>query len=99
MVEDNTFYIAGDTALTLDMKLVPELCGKIDFAILPVGGHFTMDARDAVKAAEMVDTKRIIGCHFDTFPPINIDHHEAIQTFANAGMELKLPAIGEQFTF
>jgi len=99
MLEGSTFYIAGDTALTLDMKLIPELCGKIDFAILPIGGHFTMDVDDAIKAAEMIETERVIGCHYDSFPPIEIDHDAARQSFGNAGKELKLPGIGEQFTF
>ncbi|MBK8506336.1 MAG: metal-dependent hydrolase [Saprospiraceae bacterium] len=99
MVKDKTFYLAGDTCLTLDMKLIPELCGQIDFAIMPVGGHFTMDAHDAVLAAKMVRTKKVIGCHFDTFTPIKIDHQAAIIAFEQAGLELKLPQVGEQFLF
>ncbi len=99
MLEASTFYVSGDTALTLDMKLIPDLCGAIDFAILPVGGHFTMDAGDALKAAEFVQTKKVIGCHFDTFPPIKIDHQAALDLFSQAGLMLKLPAIGEHFVF
>jgi L-ascorbate metabolism protein UlaG (beta-lactamase superfamily) len=99
MIRDKTFYLAGDTSLTLDMKLIPELCGQIDFAILPIGGHFTMDAHDAALAAKMLGTKKVIGCHFDTFPPIKIDHEAARMAFEQEGLELKLPQIGEQFLF
>src|SRR5215831_14200796 len=46
---EKNFYHAGDTALTMDMKLIPMFC-KLDFAMLPIGGFFTMDAEDAVIA-------------------------------------------------
>lgn len=93
-----TFYAAGDTALTLDMKLISDLCGPVDLAILPIGGHFTMNAEDAVKAAKLIGTSSVIGCHYDTFPPIKIDHEQTRKIFKEAGIQLKLPAIGEQFT-
>ena len=99
MTSDLTFYVAGDTALTLDMKLISDLCGKVDLAILPIGGHFTMDAKDAIMAARMVNTSKVIGCHYDTFVPIEIDHDRTRQIFEEAGIQLKLPVIGEQFTF
>lgn len=99
MFQERNIYVAGDTALTLDMKLIPQLCGTIDIAILPIGGHFTMDASDAIKAAEMVGASKVIGCHFDSFPPIKIDHDVTKRIFENAGIQLKLPDIGEQFTF
>ncbi|MDH3652261.1 MAG: metal-dependent hydrolase, partial [Saprospiraceae bacterium] len=95
MRDDVKFYIAGDTSLTMDMKLIPMLCGKLDFAILPVGGNFTMDWSEAVHAAEFIQCKDIIGCHFDTFPPIEIDHTAVIKAFADRGLSLKLPALGE----
>ena len=98
MTKERTFYVAGDTALTLDMELIPRLCGKIDFAILPVGGHFTMDAEDALHASDMVDTQKIIGCHFDTFPPITIDHEVAKSKFTSRGKNLILPTVGQVIT-
>ncbi|MEO1411030.1 MAG: metal-dependent hydrolase [Bacteroidota bacterium] len=90
-----TFYFAGDTALTLDMKLIPMLCPKLDFAILPIGDNFTMGYRDAVIASDFVECDRIIGCHFDTFGFIEIDHDEARKVFADKGKELILLEIGE----
>ncbi|MBG9374985.1 metal-dependent hydrolase [Panacibacter sp. DH6] len=88
------FYFAGDTALTLDMQLIP-MWAKLDFAVLPIGGNFTMDAADAIKAATFVQCDKVVGVHYDTFPPIKIDTAKAQQDFAAEGKQLLLPAIGE----
>jgi L-ascorbate metabolism protein UlaG (beta-lactamase superfamily) len=91
--EEGNFYFAGDTALTLDMQLIPRFA-KLDFAVLPIGDNFTMGADDAIVAAEFIQCKRIIGVHYDTFGYIKIDKEKVTQQFANAGLELLLPAIG-----
>jgi len=91
--EEGNFYFAGDTALTLDMQLIPRFA-KLDFAVLPIGDNFTMGAEDAIMAAEMIQCKRIIGVHYDTFGYIKIDKEKVTQQFTNAGLELLLPAIG-----
>lgn len=91
---EGTFYYSGDTALTMDMKLIPEEF-SIRFAILPIGDNFTMGASDAVRAANFVDTKIVVGVHYNTFPPIEICKEDAIGTFEKAGLTLLLPAIGE----
>lgn len=96
--DEVSFYHAGDTALTLDMKLIPELCPKLDFAILPIGDNFTMGYEDAVKAAKFIECDIIVGCHFDTFGPIEIDHEAAINAFTDAGKTLILPQIGQLIT-
>lgn len=90
-----SFYAAGDTALTMDMKLIPMTCPKLDFAILPIGDAFTMGYEDAVIAAEFVACDRIIGCHYDTFGLIEIDHEAAKKAFADKGKELILMPIGD----
>ena len=54
-----------------------------------------MGMEDAVQAAKMVQTKLVIGVHYDTFGFIKIDHQKAIDLFKNNELELKLPAIGE----
>ncbi|HEY8400344.1 MAG TPA: metal-dependent hydrolase, partial [Cytophagaceae bacterium] len=72
---EKTFYYAGDTALTYDMKMIGEKF-KLDFAMLPVGDNFTMDIYDAVRAASFVNTKKIIPMHYDTFPYIVVDPME-----------------------
>ncbi len=92
--EEHKFYYSGDTCLMMDMQLVPRYA-KLDFAILPVGGNFTMDADDAVIAADFIQCDKIIGVHFDTFGYIKIDHNAAKEKFKAAGKELILPMIGE----
>ena len=88
-----TFYYSGDSALTLDMQLIPEEV-ELRFAVLPIGDNFTMGARDAARAASFLKCKQIVGVHYDTFPVIEIDHEEAVATFARAGVKLHLVPIG-----
>lgn len=87
-------YFAGDTALTMDMKLIPMTCPKLDVAILPIGDNFTMSYEDAAIAADFIECSRIIGCHYDTFGFIKIDHEAAKKSFADKGKELILLPIG-----
>ena len=89
---DKNIYFAGDTCLMMDMQLVPLYC-KVDVAILPIGGNFTMDYKQAVIASEFIKCDKIIGVHFDTFGYIQIDHDAAIQAFTNKNKELTLPQI------
>ncbi len=67
-----TVYHAGDTCLFSDMKLIAQR-DPIDIALLPIGGHYTMDRHDAVLAAEFVGAGTVIPMHYDTFPPIETD--------------------------
>jgi len=91
---EKSFYYSGDTALTMDMQLVPRWA-KLDFAILPIGDNFTMGYEDAIIAAEMIQCKTIIGVHYDTFGYIKIDKQKVQQAFADAGLTLLLPGIGQ----
>ena len=91
-------YFAGDTGVMADMSFFPQLFGDIDSAILPIGSHYTMCSRKAsFAAAELLKTKKVVGCHFDTFPPIAINHDEAYSNFKAKGVDLKLPEVGEEF--
>ncbi|MCS6929329.1 MAG: metal-dependent hydrolase [Saprospiraceae bacterium] len=92
---EGALYVAGDTALTTDMQLIPKICPPLKAAILPIGSNFTMDYCDAVLASDFLECNRIIGCHFDTFGFIRIDHEKAKAAFAEKGKHLHLPAIGE----
>lgn len=67
-----TIYHAGDTCLFGDMKLIGDR-HPIDIALLPIGGHYTMDRHDAVAAAELIGAATVIPMHYDTFPPIETD--------------------------
>jgi L-ascorbate metabolism protein UlaG (beta-lactamase superfamily) len=93
---EGNFYYSGDTALTLDMKLISETT-KLKFAVLCIGGNFTMDLEDAIRAAGLVQCKDVIGVHYDTFPPIKIDHAAAKEKFKAKGLNLHLlPIDGTQ---
>lgn len=92
--DEGNFYYAGDTALTWDMQLIP-LWTRLNFAILPIGGNFTMDVTDAIKAADFINCHTIIGVHYNTMPLIKIDAESAVKEFQKARLELLLPAIGE----
>lgn len=87
-----TVYFAGDTALTIEMQLLKD--EQIDWAFLPIGGFFTMDIGDAIKAAKFINCQNIIGIHYNTFPPIKINEGEAVKQFSDAGLNLQLLDIG-----
>jgi len=78
-------YHAGDTGLFLDMKLIAEMNGPFDAALLPIGDNFTMGITDAVKAAEFVDAKVTIPMHYQTFPYIEVDPKEFVQKVESQG--------------
>ncbi|WP_417291130.1 metal-dependent hydrolase [Corallibacter sp.] len=92
--EHKNIYIAGDTALTMDMKLIP-LRTKLDLAILPIGDNFTMGIDDAITASDFVECDKVLGYHFDTFGYIEIDHEEAKRKFFDKNKDLMLLEIGE----
>ena len=72
-------YLAGDTALTYDMRLIGEQ-GGVDLAVLPIGDNFTMGPDDAVMAAQFVKAKHVLPVHYNTFPPIRQDAHAFAET-------------------
>ena len=94
--DDANIYFAGDTALTMDMKLIGDY-KRIDLAFLPIGNNFTMGIDNAVIASDFIRCDRIIGMHYDTFPPIRIDQDEAFGKFAASGKELILLPVGKTY--
>jgi L-ascorbate metabolism protein UlaG (beta-lactamase superfamily) len=66
-------YHLGDTALFSDLQLISRRGDHVDVALVPIGGHYTMDRIDAVTAVEFVNPTTVIPCHYDTFPPIETD--------------------------
>jgi L-ascorbate metabolism protein UlaG (beta-lactamase superfamily) len=95
--EHKNIYIAGDTALTFDMKLIP-MRTQLDLAILPIGDNFTMDVEDAITASDFVQCDKVLGYHYDTFGYIKINHEHAIKKFFDAGKDLMLLQIGESIS-
>jgi L-ascorbate metabolism protein UlaG (beta-lactamase superfamily) len=91
-------YHLGDTALFTDLKLVagPD---SIDVALMCIGGHYTMDRIDAVRAAEFVGAGTVIPCHYDTFPPIETDAEafkSEVESETSSKVEILQP--GETFS-
>ena len=70
-LSDGTIYHAADTGLFYDMKLIGET--GIDLAIVPIGDNFTMGPDDALKAVQLIEPKRVIPDHYDTWPLIAQD--------------------------
>ena len=66
-------YHLGDTCLFSDLQLIARRGDKVDVALVPIGGHYTMDRYDAVAACEFVAATTVIPIHYDTFPPIETD--------------------------
>ena len=95
--DSKKIYIAGDTALTMDMKLIP-LTAQLDLAVLPIGDNFTMGMDDAILAANFVECNTVLGYHYDTFGYIEIDHEEAKRKFKKANKKIYLLEIGESIT-
>jgi L-ascorbate metabolism protein UlaG (beta-lactamase superfamily) len=90
---DKTIYIAGDTALTYDMRLIRKQF-DLDLAVLPIGDNFTMGVDDAIQAARYVDCDRVLGVHYDTFGYIEIDKPRAKAKFDSKLKRLILLDIG-----
>jgi L-ascorbate metabolism protein UlaG (beta-lactamase superfamily) len=78
-MDGKTIYHAGDTGVFLDMKLIAELYGPLDVALLPIGDNYTMGVKEAVKAVELLDPKVAIPMHYDTFDWIKADASEFVK--------------------
>lgn len=92
--KSKSIYFAGDTALSMDMKLIGEY-EHLDAAILPIGDNFTMGIEDACIASDFVQCNKVIGMHYDTFPYIEIDSTYAVNYFREREKELVLLEIDE----
>ncbi len=90
-------YHSGDTGLFMDMKLIGEL-DKLDAAMLPIGGFFTMDAKDAAKAVEILRPKVAIPMHYSTFDLIKADPEEFARLIKPLGSECVILKPGESYT-
>src|SRR3954453_4064943 len=92
-------YHLGATGLFPHLKLVAHRGNAIDVAIVPIGGHYTMDRLDAVEAVRFVEPKTVVPCHYDTFPPIETDAEafkSEVESETSAKVQILQP--GETFT-
>jgi L-ascorbate metabolism protein UlaG (beta-lactamase superfamily) len=91
-LEDGTkVYFAGDTCVFGDMQLIGRLYSP-DVAVLPIGGHYTMDPKEASVALELLGTKRCVPCHYGTFPVLAGTPDELTQL--SPGVEVHTPEPG-----
>jgi L-ascorbate metabolism protein UlaG (beta-lactamase superfamily) len=86
-------YFAGDTNVFGDMSLIARIYSP-DVAVIPIGGHFTMDPTEAAVALELLDVKRCIPSHYGTFPLLT-GTAEELRKLAPAGVEIITPDPGE----
>ena len=84
-IGDHLIYHLGDTCLFSDMQLIGRRGDRIDLALVPIGGHFTMDRFDAVTAVELIRPDQVIPMHYNTFPPIETDAEAFKSDVQNAG--------------
>ena len=89
-VGGKVIYFAGDTALFSDMKLIGAR-DKIDYAILPIGGHYTMDPVDAAKAVELLDAANAIPLHYNTWPVIKQNPDDFVKAVKGAKVHVVKP--------
>ncbi|MGH3023860.1 MAG: metal-dependent hydrolase [Gaiellaceae bacterium] len=95
-VENGTkLYVAGDTCVFGDMQLIGRIY-EPDVAILPIGGHYTMDPREAAVALELLGVKRCIPCHYGTFELLAGTPEELRERAP--GVEVLAPDPGETVT-
>lgn len=94
--DGKVIYHSGDTGLFLDMKLIGEL-DSIDLALLPIGGNFTMDIPDAIKAVEFLNAKRAIPMHYNTFDLIACDPADFVDGIKSLGVEGIALGFGESY--
>jgi L-ascorbate metabolism protein UlaG (beta-lactamase superfamily) len=88
-------YHAGDTGVFLDMKLIAELNGPLDVALLPIGDNFTMGVDDAVKAAELLGAGITVPMHYDTFDVIGADADDFVRRVEEQGGKSRIVKPGE----
>lgn len=92
-------YIAGDTGLTMDMKLIPMLCPKLDIAILPIGDNFTMGYEEAIFASDFVECNEIVACHYNSMDIIKVDKDVVSKAFKEKGKTIHFLDIGASKEF
>jgi L-ascorbate metabolism protein UlaG (beta-lactamase superfamily) len=83
-------YVAGDTCVFSGMELIGRLHSP-DLAVLPIGGHFTMDPREAGLACELLGVSRVLPCHYGTFPLLAGTPDELRQHAPNVQIEAVEP--------
>lgn len=95
--KEKRIYHAGDTGLFAELSLLGELYSP-EVAMLPIGGHFTMDVVQAAKAAELLKPRVVIPMHYNTFPLIRADP-ERLRELLRGKVEVVVLRPGEKYEF
>jgi L-ascorbate metabolism protein UlaG (beta-lactamase superfamily) len=88
-----TVYFAGDTNAFGDMALIGRVYAP-DLAVLPIGDHYTMGPREAAVAVELLGARRVLPCHWGTFPLLT-GTPGALRELVPDGVEVLAPEPGE----
>lgn len=98
--EGKTVYHAGDTGLFGDMRLLGELY-KLDVALIPIGGYYTMGAREAAEAVKLLNPKIVVPMHYKTFPILAKSADEFIKNVKEKMLQVKVVVLkpGESCQF
>lgn len=95
---DLVLYHAGDTGLTMEMEMLARF-EQIDIALLPIGGNYTMDPVDALRAIRILNPRYVIPMHYNTFPLIAQDVHQFAKEAERLGPDAIVLKIGETYNF
>jgi len=96
-IDGRKIYHAGDTAVFMDMKIIAELSGPIDVALLPIGDNFTMGIDEAVLAAEFVQARMNIPMHYNTWPLLEVNAGEFVERVRGLGLGAMIVEPGERY--
>ncbi|MEM2546286.1 MAG: metal-dependent hydrolase [Candidatus Bathyarchaeia archaeon] len=98
--EGKRIYHAGDTGIFGDMRLIGELY-PLDLALIPIGGHYTMDASEAAEAVKLLKPKAVIPMHYGTFPVLAQSAQEFVEKVGvkASGVRVVVLKPGESYTF
>jgi L-ascorbate metabolism protein UlaG (beta-lactamase superfamily) len=98
--EGKTVYHAGDTGLFGDMHLLGEFY-KLDLALIPIGGYYTMGAREASEAVKLLSPKAVIPMHYKTFPVLAQSADEFVKYVRDKALKVKVVVLkpGESYQF
>ncbi|EHP88363.1 metal-dependent hydrolase [Methanotorris formicicus] len=93
-IVNDRVYHAGDTGVFSDMELIGEIYSP-SVALLPIGGRYTMDIKEALVAIELLYPEVVIPMHYNTFPIIEVNPNEFKRLAEGLGVEVIIPKIGE----
>ena len=92
-------YHAGDTGIFSDMQLIGSYY-QPNLALLPIGGHFTMDPAHAAYAAkDLLKSSHVIPIHYGTFPPLKGTPEELQQALKGSSVKVTVMQPGDILKF